>query len=98
MINKQKTHRLMVQVTIKQYDWLVKKANQLDLSISQLVRWLLNKKIKDINDIKLLEIKPKEAVEITNELIENDPEWDEMMKECKELEDCNKSHSSKDIK
>lgn len=67
MINKNKTHRLMIQVSINQYNWLLQKSNQLEISISQLVRWLLNKKIKDINDIKKLENQPKKAIEEINE-------------------------------
>ena len=77
MINKNKTHRLMIQVTINQYNWLLKKASSLDISISQLVRWLLNKKIKDINDIKTLETNPKETIQ--KQEMMTDKEWNEML-------------------
>ena len=80
MINKNKTHRLMIQVTVNQYNWLLKKANQLEISISQLIRWLLNKKIKDINDIKLLENNPKKEVEKVSE-----EEWKKMLDELEKI-------------
>ena len=73
----------MVQVTIRQYEWLAKKSKELDLSISQLVRWLLNKKIKDINDIKTLEKNPKETIEKDSE--ESQKEWNELMNELDEI-------------
>ena len=78
MINKNKTHRLMIQVTINQYNWLVKKAASLDLSISQLVRWLLNKKIKDVNDVTILNKKPKETIQF-EEI--SDEEWAKQLEE-----------------
>lgn len=67
----------MIQITINQYNWLVKKAASLDLSISQLVRWLLNKKIKDINDIKTLETNPKETIQKQEPM--NEEEWNKML-------------------
>lgn len=81
MINKNKTHRLMIQVTNKQYNWLLNKAKQLDISISQLVRWLLNKKIRDINDINQLDKNPKEATQTNDNEIYTQEEWNEMIKE-----------------
>lgn len=83
MINKNKTHRLMIQVTINQYNWLSKKAESLDISISQLVRWLLNKKIKDVNDITNLNKKPKDTIENTTE---DEEEWNNMMNELDNLD------------
>lgn len=82
MINKNKTHRLMIQITINQYNWLAKKAKSLDISISQLVRWLLNKKIKDVNDITNLNKKPKETTEITEE---DQEEWNRLLNELEEI-------------
>lgn len=67
MVNKEKTHRMMIQISKRQYEWLLKKSNELEISISQLIRWLLNKKIKDINDIKKFEAKPKETIEESEE-------------------------------
>lgn len=75
MVNKDKTHRMMIQISKRQYEWLLKKSNELEISISQLIRWLLNKKIKDINDIKKIESKPKEAIE------ESEEEWNKLIKE-----------------
>lgn len=83
MINKNKTHRLMIQVTINQYNWLVKKSQSLDLSISQLVRWLLNKKIKDVNDITILNKQPKEAIQQEEVNLED---WEQTIMELDKLQ------------
>ena len=85
MVNKNKTHRLMIQVTTKQYNWLLNKATQLDISISQLVRWLLNKKIRDINDINQLDKNPKEATQTNDNEINSQEEWNKLLEEAENL-------------
>lgn len=79
----------MIQVSINQYNWLLQKSNQLEISISQLVRWLLNKKIKDINDIKKLENQPKKAIEEINE-----EEWKKTLEEFENIKPTTKEKES----